>query len=541
MPVREPKTFLFDAEARAAVLAGAQYTYRSVRGTFGPMSGNVGITKLWAIPRITHDGVTVAREVKLPDMHQNIGAELLAQASKKTNETAGDGTSATVIVGYQTMFLSAKSIASGRNPMLMKRGIKKAALDTIAYVDTMKRPLKAKELAKVATISASGDKAIGELIAEVVSKVGAGVTIEEYPGLNIEKEIVDGFYIDKGNESPQLTQFMQTEEESNPVSVLVLEKHILKWDMLYPFLEKLTTDVKRNKLLIVGKVSGVALDWLVQLVRTSPLELAIVDCPIYGQQRAEFLMDVCAVTGAHLTAAAATAFSIHDLGECKSVTLTSRSATIVEGNGDPEQVNSRIAKLTDDLKRERNEVIRWQMEQRLAKLTGRIGIIRVGGAIETEVKERKDRVDDAVHAAQAAVEDGVVAGGGTTLVKIAQLLERQVLDDLTGLELPDEIEGYRVAAQALKQPFVDLMRNSGQRGEYNLAMLEESKYGMGYNAERPSTAPIDLWAAGIIDPAKVIKLEVENGFSIAADLITMDTTIAHLDIEKVETIEDEDL
>lgn len=539
MPHRENKKFLFDDDARNAILAGARITYRSVRGTFGPMSSNVAIQKNWGPARFTHDGVTVAREVQLENDEQNIGAEALAMASKKTMEVAGDGTSATVILGYHVVRLANMSVAAGRNPMLMKRGITRAALDAKDLVDTLKKPIEGKQLAQVATISASGNAAIGELIAEVVGKVGNGVTIEEYPGLNVEKELVDGFYIDKGNASPQLASIIDS-EETNPVSVLVLEKHLTKPDTIHPLFRKLFTDFKRTKLLIVGSVSGAALDWIVECMRQTTWEVGIVDSPMYGQQRSEFLMDVCAATGAKLVPASAKELKVADLGKVRQVSLTSRSATLVEGGGDPELVMSRIEDIRTNLKTETNEVIRMQMESRLAKLQGRIGIIRVGGATEAELKETKDRVDDAVHAAQGAIEDGIVAGGATTLVKVSQQLLGRVESGQTGLELPDEVEGYRVAAEALKQPFVDLMRNSGQRPEYNLAMVEESAYGMGYHAERPTDAPIDLLEAGVVDPAKVIKYEVENGLSIAAELVVTETTISHVALANVEQIEGED-
>lgn len=538
MPHREAKQIVVGDAARDGILAGSKQTYDAVRETFGPLSGNVAIEKVWGQPRITHDGVTVAREVLVEDSVQNIGAVLLAEASKQTNDTAGDGTSATVILGYTIHELSHRSVKSGRNAMMMKRGILKAGRDAKDVIDELAVDVNAKELAQIATISASGDKALGALIADTVHRVGAGVTIEEYNGLNVEQEIVEGFYFDRGFASPQLQPIITTEDESNPVCVLVLEKAVNKVSDIFPIMETMAK-AKRTKLLIVAAASGHALNFAVSNVMQGNFEVCIVDSPIYGQQRIEFLMDVAAVTGAKVVPAGAKAPTLADLGKCDRVAVTSKSTTIVAGNGDPEVVIGRIEEINTQLKTEANEVIRKQMESRRAKLKGKIGIIRVGGATEVDMKETKDRVDDAVKASQAAQLEGMVAGGGTALVHVSSVLRDNLDDDATGLIHQDEIEGYRIVVEALKAPFTQLMLNSGQPADYNLKMVQKAGYGKGYNAELHTENPVNLFTAGVVDPALVIKMEVENATSVAAELVTTNVAITHLKLDKLEEIEEE--
>ncbi len=551
MPHRENKIIIEGDAARKGIQEGARKTYSSVKATFGPMSSNVGIQKNWGLGRITHDGVTVAREIHLRDDAENFGAEHLAEASKQTNNAAGDGTSATVILGYHILNLANRQVFSGRNPMQMKRGIRRAAKDAVAIIDELKTPIdietdegKAK-LIQVATISASGDAAMGQLIADTVGKVGKGVTIEEYPGMNVEREIVEGFHYDSGWASPHLSQIIQAEEDgANPVSVLVTDKHITKLEDIFPLMQILVK-ANRSKLIVVGKVTGSGLGVAVSNVRESAgsFEMAISESPIYGQQRVEFLQDVATFTGAKLVANPRTA-TLADLGKATKVVLTQKATTIFGGQGDPEQIASRISDIKAKLKKETVDVVRMHMENRLAKLTGRVGVIYVGGATETEVKEKKDRVDDAVHATQCALEDGIVPGGGTTLVEVARRLEHLPHQSKRAGAVtmhPDELEGYRVVIEAFRMPFQVLMQNSGQPAEYNLEMLKEAGYGFAYDAEHPTKKPVDVWEAGVLDPAKVIKLEVENGCSIAGELVTTETVIAHEDLSKVEQIEDQDV
>lgn len=591
MPHRENKIIIKGEVARRSIEAGAFEVFDSVATTYGPMSGNVGIQKNWGLGRITHDGVTVAREIFLKNDAENFGATHLSAASKKTNEAAGDGTSATVILGYTVLSLANRQVFSRRNPMLMKRGIIRAALDAKDAIDAMKRPiLDAKDgktpegLIKVATISASGDAAIGALIADTVHRVGKGVTIEEYAGLNVEQEIVEGFYYDQGWASPHLSAVIES-EDANPVRVLITERSITKVAELFPLLKKLD-DARNTKLVIVGSVTGPALTMVTDFVRNNQLEIGISQSPIFGQQRSEFLLDVATVTGGKVVTNLGENISLDLLGKCGRAVYNQKSTTLFSGQGDPEQVMTRIDETEAKLKAETVDVVREHMTSRLAKLRGKIGLIRVGGATESEVKEKKDRVDDAVHATQAAQEDGIVAGGATALLEVRRrLLEKlgatapvpvvsrvvvretdmargstviqdhargvMIIENPTDVQFapgaaqtdmqPDELEGYRVVLDAFLEPFKVLMTNSGQSADYNLEMVLEAGYGFGYNAEAPTKKPVDLWEAGVVDPAKVIKLEIENGCSVAAELVTTKSVIAHVDLAKVEQIEDEDV
>jgi len=555
MPHRENKRIVIGDEARILILSGSRQTCDAVKETFGSMSGNVAIEKVWGDPRITHDGVTVAREIMLADSVENIGAVLMARASMKTNDTAGDGTSATVILGHTVHALGHRSIMSGRNAMMMKRGILRASLDVKAVIDGLAQEITKKTLVQVATISASGDAALGALIADTVQKVGNGVTIEEYPGLNVEQEIVEGFHFDKGFASPKLQLVMEIDDKgTDPVCVLVFEKPLSKVSDLHPILLKMVK-AGRTKVLIVGAISGHPLNYSVDQVMNGNMEICIADSPIYGLQRIEFLLDVAAVTGAKVISG--TIPTLADLGKADRSVATSKSTTILGGKGDPEQVASRIDEINEQLKTETNEVVRKQMEQRLAMLKGKIGIIRVGGATDVDMKETKDRVDDAVRSAQGAVETGYVAGGGTALLEASRVLYENMEDPVffasgsnrkprpltpTGLVQhnmhPDEFEGYRIVAEALKAPFTQLMLNSGQPAEYNLKMAQKAGYGKGYNLENLTDEPIDLFKDGILDAAKVIRAEVENALSVAAELVTTNVAIVHESLAKVEEIED---
>jgi len=589
MPIRENKNIISGPVLRSGIQEGARKAYEAVGATFGPMSGNVIIQKNWGLARITHDGVTVAREVFLPDSVENAGATILSDASKKTLETAGDGTSATVILGYHILELANKSVVSGRNAMLMKRGISRAAVDAKAIIDTLKTDVQRndkkpdetpKELIQVATISASGDEAIGNLVAETVSKVGNGVTIEEYNGLNIEKEVVEGYYFENGYAAPQLSQVIETVGTAQ-LRVLVVQGTVSRVEDIFPFLEKMVNAGFR-KLLIVGRIHGHALQCAIAQVMAGKFEITIADAPIAGQQRGEFLQDVCAMTGARLLSNLDAQAKMGDLGKAERVVLTSKSTTIFGGQGDPEAVENRLAGIREQLKNETIEVVRMHLETRQAKLKGRVGIIRVGGATPTEVKEKKDRVDDAVKATQAALEDGIVAGGATTLIEVSRQLQQRMeapilayaaeaVDDVEAAKLvkkasrstvtvkgdpktavtligpsgsstwlSDEIEGYRIVVEALKAPFRVLMQNSGQEPASNLKAVQKAGYGWGYHAERPTEEPIELFPAGVLDPAKVLKMVVENGCSTAAELLTVNAGIFHVDLEKVEEIEGQD-
>lgn len=511
-------------EVRTKAIAGAKIAYEAVAAAYGPTSGNVALQKSYGSKVFTHDGVSIIREINLADELMDTGVDLLDSASRKSNDTTGDGTSATVLLGYHIMRLANKRIAAGYNPMGLRRGIDKAAIWIKDELDKIAVPVPDDKLQQVASISAS-DPEVGKLVADTVIKVGGvGITVEEYDGLGVIQDVVEGLYFETGwGEIPHFVTDRQSEEAVHEnVSILVTEKRINTSQDIAPLLEMVFNDTEHKTVLIVGNIGGKALETCALTNLAGKVKVCVVAPPVYGDQVLGFLEDVAAMTGGKLIPSSMPVDTVSAdwLGFARKVIVSQRNTTILEGNALQEDVDTRIDTLKKQIKDPKyNAFQRERMEMRLAKLQGKIGIIKVGGATEGGRKEMKFRVEDAVHATRAAKEEGVVAGGAVTL---AQLSKAVAIDpDNT----PDELEGIQIVFDALAEPFKQLMSNAGEDPGYRLAKVLQAERGFGYNVKGMTEEPINLAEAGVLDPVKVTKSTVENACEVAGIAITLNGSI----------------
>lgn len=506
-------------EARDKILAGARAVYEAVKSTYSPQSGNVSIELNWGKPVTTHDGVTVARSIKLRDPVENIGAQFLIEASTQTNKTAGDGTSGTVILGYHILNKAHKLMAAGHNPMAMRRGVERAAKDIVDMISDSATPIKDGDLKRIAIISA-GDKATGELIADTIEKVGSagGVNVETHDGTEIEREIVDGLYWDKGLDSPYMMNELDARRAFyENCFVLVTQRKLKNSNDVKPLLNILN-ETEQKRCLIVGDVSGEALETLVLNKVQGDINTMSVSPPAMGKMRDEFFQDVATMTGAQLIPGSfeMSTLEYDHLGFANKVISTEVNTTIIEGDGEQKDIDARMKKLTESLEMVTNGNQREKLEARLAKLSGKIGIIRVGSPTGIDTRERMFRVEDAVFATKAAREQGIVSGGGTALLKLSKADSRDIEDLYT-----DELIGYSMVFDALQEPFKQLMHNAGiEDVGYHVHSTLKAKAGYGFNVKEMTDEPIDLMDAGVIDPAKVVKQIVENACSMAGVAMT---------------------
>lgn len=511
-----------DHEATDKVLQGAKAVYDAVARVYGPNSSNVAIQRGYGDAIISHDGVTISKAVFLADERQDIGAGLLVQASEKSNNNSGDGTSATVMLGYHVMRLARQRAAAGFGIMGLRRGIDQAAIDIKAELDGVATPVADKDLARVAAISAS-DPEVGKLVADTVIKVGGvGITVEEYEGLGVIQDVVEGIYFEKGWQLPHFVTDRATEEavHTNP-NILVVEKKIRQNQDIVPIIEMVFKECKEKTLIIIGNVDGQAIETCALTNLNGGVKICVVRPPVYGDQELPFLEDIATMTGGKLVTGEmpATLVTKDYLGHAAKITVAKEHTTIFKGFGNKADVDSRIAVLKDQMKSDKYSAFqRERMEFRLAKLQGKIGIIRVGGATESGIREMKFRVEDAVNATRAAKEDGIVPGGGTTLARLSKMKVPK------GLKA-DEAEGYKVVLEALAEPFKQLMTNAGEDGGYMLRQVLASDPNYGFDVTDITDEPIDLMKKGVIDPVKVIKSVVENSCEVAGLSITIQTTI----------------
>lgn len=523
MPRGEPVNVLHGVEARVKILEGAKKVYDAVAASYGPISGNSSIQRSYGYANVTHDGVTIAKSIYLKDEGEDMGAGFLVQASEKSNSISGDGTSATVLLGYHIINLANQRIAAGYNRMGLRRGIDKASVYIKEELDKLAIPVKDSDLAKVASISAS-DSEIGKLVADTVLKVGGvGITIEEYDGLGVIQDVVEGLYFEQGWALPHFVTDRTTEEAVHEnVSVLVLEKKIKQNQDIIPILEMAYKDTQHKTVLIIGNIDGQAMETCALTNLNGKVKVCVVRPPVYGDQELPFLEDVASMTGAKLVTSSLPADKVTSdfLGNAKKIIVAKDSTTILEAQGLREDVDLRISNLETQLKSDKyNAFQKERMEKRLAMLKGKIGLIKVGGATESEAKEMKFRVEDAVNATRAAREEGVVAGGAVTLATLLKDSKE------TWGGLTDELVGYNVVMAALKEPFKQLMENAGQDGGYRLQQILKAKPNFGFDVKEMTDEPIDLIKAQIIDPVKVLKSVVENACSVAGIAITLDTII----------------
>ncbi len=525
------KKIYYEGEAREKVLSGAKQLYDAVKVTFGPKGQNVIIEKEYGAPVITHDGVTVAEAVELPNKDESlgeaVGAKLIKEAAQKLNKVAGDGTTTVTVLTYNILSEANKLIAAGVNPMELRKGIEKAGAEVVKSIDKLAEQIEGddKKVAEVATISA-GDAQIGELIAEVISKIGKDgvVTVEAGQGLEMEQEIVEGFSYDKGYASAFfVTDVNRQEAVFEKPSILVTDKKISAANDILPLLEKCAQAGMKDLVIIAEEVEGEALSLLVLNKLKGVFNSLVLKAPSFGDRRKEILEDIAILTDATVVSGDKglnlQEVGLEVLGSAAKVIATKDETTIIKGAGDAKAVADRINIIRAQADIVNSDYEREELEKRAAALSGKVAVIKVGGATETEIDEKKFRVDDAVAATKAALAEGIVAGGGVTLVNLASSLSG---DD----------DGARIVRNALKAPFVHIMENAGLNAQALLAMVEGAKPGFGIDVMNPSDKLIDLKKAGIIDPAKVTKEAVKNATSIAATAITMGALICDIPEEK---------
>ena len=527
------KKVFYDDDARNRVLGGAKSLYDAVKVTYGPKGRNVVIAKGFGGPTVTHDGVTVAEGIELPEnddetLGYKVGADLIKQAAKNLNKQAGDGTTTVTVLTYSILKEANRLIAAGHNPMELRKGIEQAGAEIVKELNKLAEPIEGKSdrVAEVATISA-GDAEIGKLIAGVIEKVGKDgvVTVEAGQGLELEAEVVEGFSLDKGWVSPFfVTDAGRQEAVYEKPAILITNKKISSVQEFLPMLEKLAQSGKKDVVLIADEVEGEALSILVLNKLKGVFNTVAVKAPSFGDRRKDVLRDIAVLTGATvisedhgLTFENA---GLEVLGSARKVIVGKDETTIIEGAGKPSGVKERIAEIKSLSENASSEYEKEQFDKRAAALSGKVAVIKVGGATETEIDEKKFRVDDAVAATKAALAEGIVAGGGVTLVNLAGNLKVNGADSLS--------VGRQILKDALKQPFLQIMKNAGLNADALLAQVESGKPGFGVNVMKPEDGLIDVKKAGVIDPARVTKEAVQNAVSIASTAATMGALVVDI-------------
>ena len=526
------KQLVFSEEARRRLQRGMDLLATAVVTTLGPKGRNVAIDRKYGSPTITHDGVTVAKEVELEDPFENMGAQLLKEAATKTNDIAGDGTTTSTLLAHSIVTEGMKNLAAGANPMLLKHGIQAA---TKAVTDKIKEQAieitTKEEIANVASISAQ-DRTIGELIAEVMDKVGKDgvITVEESKGLEFETEYVEGMQFDRGYVSPYFISDPEHMEASiEDAYILVYEKKISAAQDIVPLLEKLVQIGKRELLIISEDVDGEALATLVLNKLRGMLNVVAVKAPGFGDRRKAMMQDIATLTGATViseeTGRKLETAVLADLGHAEKIVSTKDDTTIIGGKGDSAQIKGRIDQIRVEIDKSTSDYDREKLQERLAKLSGGVAIIRVGAATETELKEKKHRVEDALSATRAAVEEGIVPGGGVALINAMGVLDKLEVDS------DDARIGVNIVRKALEIPMKKIAENAGKEGSVIVegvrrAQKEKKNINIGYNVL--SEAYIDMVKDGVIDPAKVTRGALENAASIAAMILTTEALITDM-------------
>lgn len=521
------KKVFYDEDARRRILGGAKVLYDAVKTTMGPKGRNVIIGKSYGGPTVTHDGVTVAKGVELADVDDEtlgykIGAELIKQAASKMNDVAGDGTSTVTVLTYHILKEANKLIAAGHNPMLLRKGLEAAAADAIAKLSTISEDIKSdkKRVAQVATISA-GDAEIGNLIADVIEKVGKDgvVTVEEGQGLALESEVVEGFTFDRGFVSPYMvTDAARMEAVYDKPAIVITDKKISSIQEFLPLLEKLAQAGKKDLVVIAEDVEGEALGTLILNKLKGVFNTIAVKAPAYGDRRKEILEDIAILTGGTvITEDRGITFENADLdvvGTARKAIVTKDETTLIEGGGSAAALKARIEQINAQIAAATSEYDRENLEKRRAALQGKVAVIKVGGATETEIEEKKFRVDDAVHAAKAALDEGIVPGGGVTLVNLVFAAKTDADGD------PSVLAGKSLLLRAFEQPFRILLENAAMNPDEWLPQVRKAKPGYGINLVNPGEL-VDLKSAGVVDPARVTREAIQNAVSIAGTAMTM--------------------
>lgn len=527
------KKVFYDDDARRRVLGGAEILYKAVKTTMGPKGRNVVISKTFGAPTVTHDGVTVAKGVDLPEEDDDnlgfkVGAELIKQAASKMNDVAGDGTTTVTVLTYHILNEANKLIAAGHNPMQLRKGLESAAHEVIAKLGGLAEDIKGKKsrVAEIATISA-GDAVIGQLIADVIDKVGKEgvVTVEEGQGLDLESEVVEGFTMDRGFVSAYMvTDTARMEAVAEKPAIVVTDRKITSIQEFLPLLEKLASAGKKDLVLIADDVEGEALGTLVLNKLKGVFNTIAVKAPSFGDRRKDVLQDIAILTGATvISEEQGMDFENVDLdviGSARKVIVNKDETTIIEGAGRKVDIAKRINQISNQVLIATSEYDREELEKRRAALSGKVAVIKVGGATETEIEEKKFRVDDAVAAVKAAMDEGIVPGGGVTLLNLSDKIKVEGTDS--------EAAGRQLLKTALLRPFFELLHNSGVNPDEWLPKIRDAKKpGQGVNVNKPDRL-VDLKSAGIIDPARVTKEAVQNAVSIAGTGMTMGALVVDI-------------
>ncbi|MDQ3133659.1 MAG: chaperonin GroEL, partial [Acidobacteriota bacterium] len=507
------------------MLQGVNTLANAVRVTLGPKGRNVVLAKKYGSPTITKDGVTVAKEIDLQDKYENMGAQMVREVATKTNDTAGDGTTTATVLAQAIFREGVKNVTAGANPMELQRGIQQATQAAVADLERQSKKVKSKEdLANVASVSANNDREIGELIAEAMERVGKDgvVTVEESRTLETELDIVEGMQFDRGYQSPYfVTNPDRMEAVLEEPYILLHEKKIAAMRDLLPILEQ-TSRMGRALLIIAEDVEGDALATLVVNRLRGTLKVCAVKAPAFGDRRKAILEDLAALTGGRVITEELgiklESVMLEDLGTAKRVIVDKDSTTVVEGAGQPPEIQGRVQTIRRQIEETTSDYDREKLQERLAKLAGGVAVIRVGAATETEMKEKKARVDDSVNATRAAAQEGIVPGGGIALLRAARALDKLEAD---GDE--DTQTGVRILRRALEEPARRIAENAGIDGAIVISKVEESKGARGYNAATGHYE--DLAAAGIIDPTKVVRTALQNAASVAGLLLTTGAAI----------------
>ncbi|HEV2707120.1 MAG TPA: chaperonin GroEL [Pyrinomonadaceae bacterium] len=526
------KQVIHGEESRAAILRGVNQLADAVKITLGPKGRNVVLDKKFGSPTITKDGVTVAKEIELKDSLENMGAQMVREVASKTSDIAGDGTTTATVLAQAIFREGVKTVAAGANPMALKRGIDKAVVRAVEEIQRLAKPVKGDAIAQVGTISANGDRTIGELIAEAMNKVGKDgvITVEESKTMETALEVVEGMQFDRGYLSP----YFVTDPErmvadlDNPL-ILINEKKISSMKDLLPLLEQIAK-MGKPLLIIAEDVEGEALATLVVNKLRGTLNVAAVKAPGFGDRRKAMLEDIAILTGGRVISEdlgiKLENVKIEDLGRAKKVTIDKDNTTIVEGAGKASDIEGRVRTLRAQIDETTSDYDREKLQERLAKLVGGVAVIRVGAATETELKEKKARVEDAMHATRAAVEEGIVPGGGVALVRAAKVLEKFSANE-EGEGDADEQIGVTIVKRALEEPLRQIVQNAGKEGAVVVERVRSEKNdSFGFNAATEEYE--DLVKAGVIDPAKVTRSALQNASSIAGLMLTTEALIAEL-------------
>ncbi|MFE1246057.1 chaperonin GroEL [Fictibacillus sp. NPDC058756] len=517
------KDIKFSEDARRSMLRGVDALANAVKVTLGPKGRNVVLEKKFGSPLITNDGVTIAKEIELEDAFENMGAKLVAEVASKTNDVAGDGTTTATVLAQAMIREGLKNVTSGANPMVLRKGIEKATAAAVAELKAISKPIEGKEsIAQVASISAADDE-VGQLIAEAMERVGNDgvITIEESKGFTTELEVVEGMQFDRGYASPYMvTNSDKMEAELENPYILITDKKITNIQEILPVLEQVVQQGK-SLLLIAEDVEGEALATLVVNKLRGTFNAVAVKAPGFGDRRKAMLEDIAVLTGGEVITEELgldlKTANITQLGTASKVVVTKENTTIVEGAGDSAKIAARVNQIKAQLEDTTSEFDKEKLQERLAKLAGGVAVIKVGAATETELKERKLRIEDALNSTRAAVEEGIVSGGGTALVNVLSAISKV---EATG----DELTGIKLVLRALEEPVRQIAHNAGLEGSVVVERLKNEEIGVGFNAATGEW--VNMFESGIVDPTKVTRSALQNAASVSAMFLTTEAVIA---------------